>query len=131
MDKFYSKFIKLLKEQPELDPEAEAAAAQETLDTDVSLDEYGTDMEVDPNAIQDEVLSAIENQNNQMKTAIASWIPEIEKFNQYITNTIQPMVKNAPTDTVLSDLDGRAKSMIGKVANDLAYIKQALDIASK
>lgn len=131
MDKFYSKFIKLLKEQPELDPEAEAAAAQETLGDDVTLDDYGTDMEVDPNAIQDEVTSAIENQNSQMKTSIASWLPEIERFNEYITNTIQPMVKNAPPETVLADLDGRAKSMIGKVANDLAYIKQALDIASK
>lgn len=132
MNKLQAKFLKILNEAPQrLDPEMERQAMEGTLDDGVSAQDFETDMEPDPMATGNEVADIIQSQNAQQKSAIASWTQQIATFNTYLTNQVQPMVKEPPAETVLYSLDGRAKSLISKVSADLAYIQQALEMASK
>jgi hypothetical protein len=79
-NKFQAKFLKLLREAPELnfDPAAEEAAAAGQLDDGINLDEYGVDTEADPN-----VMAAMgdDSQNQEMISTVDSWKANFEKID--------------------------------------------------
>lgn len=135
MNKFHSKFLKILQEAPELDfdPELERGAAEASLDDDVSMDEYDVDMEPDPNAI-DEVGDAVARQNQQQATMIDTWSSKIDEFLDYLNgdqgNSILGTLSKASDETVIGKLKNQS-TKIGNIASDLAALQQAFLTAKK
>jgi hypothetical protein len=134
-NKFKTKFLKILREAPELeiDPTLERDAAEASLDDDVSMDDYDVDMEPDPNAV-DEIGDAVARQNEQMATIIDKWNVNIEKFLNYINgdqpNSLQSVLANANPESVLGNLKNQ-QYKIGRIASDLAALQQAFLTAKK
>jgi hypothetical protein len=135
MSKFHNKFLKILKEAPQLDidPTLERDAAEMSLDDGVSMDDYDTDMEPDPNAI-DEVGDAVARQNEQQATLIDNWSSNIDKFLNYLNgdspNSIQSLLAKANDETVVGALKNQ-QTKIGRIASDLAALQQAFLTAKK
>jgi hypothetical protein len=130
-NKFKSKFLKLLKEAPELDfdPSMERDAATASLDgsDNVGIDDYDIDVDPDPNA-SDEIGDVIARQDEQMGGMLDEWSNNIDKFIQYINGdqakSIQTTLKNANPDSVLGNLQ-RHQDRIAKIAAELAGLRQA------
>jgi len=135
-NKFKSKFLKLLKEAPELefDPTMERDAAESSMDgiDDVGIDDFDIDVEPDPNA-SDEIGDAMARQNEQMSSLLDEWSTNIDKFIRYIngdqSKSIQMTLKNANPESALGNLQ-KHQNQIAKIAGDLANLRQAF-IAGK
>lgn len=133
-NKFHSKFLKILQEAPQLDidPELERGAAEMSLDDDVSMDDYDTDLEPDPNVV-DEVGDAVARQNQQQATLIDTWNSKIGEFLKYLNgedNSILGILSKASDETVVGKLKNQS-SKIGNIASDLAALQQAFLTAKK
>jgi hypothetical protein len=134
-NKFKAKFLKLLKEAPELniDPTLERDAAEMSLDDDVSMDDYEVDVEPDPDAV-DEIGDAVARQNEQMVGVIDKWSANIDKFLGYLngdqSNSIQSVLATANPESILGNLKNQ-QVKIGRIASDLAALQQAFLTAKK
>lgn len=136
MNKFHSKFLKILQEAPELDfdPELERDAAENSLDGDeVGIDDFDVGMEPDPNAI-DEVGDAVARQNQQQATMIDTWSSKIDEFLDYLNgdqgNSILGTLSKASDETVIGKLKNQS-TKIGNIASDLAALQQSFLTAKK
>jgi len=129
-NKFKSKFLKLLKEAPELDfdPTMERDAAESSMDgiDDVGIDDYDVNMEPDPNAINS-ADDPMARQNEEMGNLLDNWSSNISKFIEYIngnqTKSIQMTLKNANPESVLGKLQ-KHQERIAKIAADLAALRE-------
>jgi len=129
-NKFKSKFLKLLKEAPELDfdPTMERDAAESSMDgiDDVGIDDYDVDMEPDPNAINN-ADDPLARQNQEMGSLLDKWSTNIDEFTKYIngeqSTSIQMTLKNANPQSVLGKLQ-KHQERIAKIAADLAALRE-------
>jgi len=129
-NKFKSKFLKLLKEAPELDfdPTMERDAAESSMDgiDDVGIDDYDVDMEPDPNAINN-TDDPMARQNEQMSNLLDKWITNINKFTKYIngeqSTSIQKTLQAANPNSNLANLK-KHQDKIAKIAADLAGLAE-------
>lgn len=134
-NKFHAKFLKILQEAPQLDidPDLERGAAEMSLDDDVAIDDYDVDMEVDPSAV-DEIGDAVARQNEQMVSVVDKWSGNIDKFINYLNgdqpNSIQSVLGTANPESVLGAIKNQ-QVKIGRIASDLAALKQAFLTAKK
>lgn len=134
-NKFQAKFLKILQEAPELDidPTLERGAAEASLDDDVAMDDYDVDVEPDPNAV-DEIGDAMARQNEQMVSVVDKWCGNIDKFINYLngdqSNSIQSVLGTANPESVLGAIKNQ-QVKIGRIASDLAALKQAFLTAKK
>jgi hypothetical protein len=133
--KFHNKFLRMLQEAPQLDidPDLERGAAEMSLDDDVAMDDYDVDMEVDPSAV-DEIGDAMARQNEQMISVVDKWTGNIDKFINYLNgdqpNSIQSVLGTANPESVLGAIKNQ-QVKIGRIASDLAALKQAFLTAKK
>jgi hypothetical protein len=125
----------MLQEAPQLDidPDLERGAAEMSLDDDVAMDDYDVDMEVDPSAV-DEIGDAMARQNEQMISVVDKWTGNIDKFINYLNgdqpNSIQSVLGTANPESVLGAIKNQ-QVKIGRIASDLAALKQAFLTAKK
>ena len=135
MNKFQTKFLKILQEAPELDidPTLERDAAEATLDDDIAMDDYDVDVEPDPTAV-DEIGDAMARQNEQMISVVDKWSANIDKFLGYLNgdqpNSIQSVLATANPESLLGNLKNQ-QVKIGRIASDLAALQQAFLTAKK
>jgi hypothetical protein len=124
MSKFKKKFLKILKENPEL----EQSAMEASLDTDTDPSEFDVDME--PTGEVDEVGAAISRRNQQEVSTIDGWIAQTDQFLQFLNSddpsSMQSTLANATPDTILDKVKQSQQTKISRVASDLASLHQSL-----
>lgn len=136
-NKFHAKFLKILQEAPQMDldfdPDLERDAAEMSLDDDIGMEDYDTDMEPDPNAV-DEVGDAVARQNQQQATMIDTWSSKIDDFLNYLNgdqpDSILSVLSKAADETVIGKLKNQ-QHKIGNIASDLAALQQSFITAKK
>jgi len=129
MRNIYANVFKLNLEQDlspgAIDPEAEAAAMNATL-------EPGTDpgsLGVDPGASQ-AVAQAVAKNNQAMKNSLTEWISTLEEFVEFLngteTNSVQSQLKNAVPDTIMDKIRSSEMKKISRVSMEVAGLKEIL-----
>jgi len=127
-NKFQAKFIKLLREAPELnfDPAAEEAAAAGQLDDGINLDEYGVDTEADPNVMA--TMDGGDSQNQQMISTVNSWKLNLEKIDSYLRDTVLASISQSRNNTIIGDLTSELGS-IERILNNISEFANAIDMS--
>jgi len=127
-NKFQAKFIKLLREAPELnfDPAAEEAAAAGQLDDGINLDEYGVDTEADPNVMA--TMDGGDSQNQQMISTVDSWKLNLEKIDSYLRDTVLLSISQSRNNTIIGDLTSELGS-IERILNNISEFANAIDMS--
>jgi len=127
-NKFQAKFIKLLREAPELnfDPAAEEAAAAGQLDDGINLDEYGVDTEADPNVMA--TMDGGDSQNQQMISTVDSWKLNLEKIDSYLRDTVLASISQSRNNTIIGDLTSELGS-IERILNNISEFANAIDMS--
>ena len=127
-NKFQAKFIKLLREAPELnfDPAAEEAAAAGQLDDGINLDEYGVDTEADPNVMA--TMDGGDSQNQQMISTVDSWKLNLEKIDSYLRDTVLASISQSRNNTIIGDLTSELGS-IERILNNIGEFANAIDMS--
>ena len=127
-NKFQAKFIKLLREAPELnfDPAAEEAAAAGQLDDGINLDEYGVDTEADPNVMAG--MDGGDSQNQQMISTVDSWKLNLEKIDSYLRDTVLASISQSRNNTIIGDLTSELGS-IERILNNIGEFANAIDMS--
>jgi len=124
MEKFKNQFLKLLRENPEL----ERQAMEASLDDGVSGEDY--DLDMDTSGEFDEVGDAINRRNQQEVQTLDSWISQIDQFLTYLNSddpkSMQSTLANAVPDTILDKVKQSQQTKIARVASDLASLHQSL-----
>jgi hypothetical protein len=128
-NKFQAKFIKLLREAPELDfdPAAEEAAAAGQLDDGINLDEYGVDTEVDPNVMAS-MDDGRDSQNQQMISTVDTWKINLEKIDSYLRDTVLASISQSRNNTIIGDLTSELGS-IERILNNISEFNNAIDMS--
>ena len=128
-NKFQAKFIKLLREAPELDfdPAAEEAAAAGQLDDGVNLDEYGVDTEADPN-VMNSMDDGGDSQNQQMISTVDTWKSNLEKIDTYLRDTVLASISQSRNNTIVGDLASELGS-IERILNNISEFANAIDMS--
>ena len=124
MEKLKRQFLKLLRENPEL----ERQAMEDLLDDSVSPEDFDLDMndvgEVDP------VGAAINLKNQQEVQTLDGWINQIDGFlktlNSDDPSSIQSQLAMATRDTILDRVKKGEQTKIARIASDLASLHQSL-----
>ena len=126
-NKFQAKFLKLLREAPELnfDPAAEEAAAAGQLDDGVNLDEYGVDTEANPNVM---ATMRDDSQNQEMISTVNSWKANFKKIDTYLRDTVLASISQSSNNTIIGDLTGQLGS-IERILNNISEFNTAIDIS--
>lgn len=127
-NKFQAKFLKLLREAPELnfDPAAEEAAAAGQLDDGVNLDEYGVDTEADPNVMAN--MDGGDSQNQQMISTVDTWKVNLEKIDTYLRDTVLASISQSRNNTIIGDLTSELGS-IERILNNISEFANAIDMS--
>jgi hypothetical protein len=124
MEKFKNQFLKLLRENPEL----ERQAMEASLDDGVSGEDF--DLDMDDTGEFDEVGDAINRRNQQEVQTLDSWISQIDQFLTYLNSddpkSMQSTLANATPDTILDKVKQSQQTKIARVASDLASLHQSL-----
>ena len=124
MEKFKNQFLKLLRENPEL----ERQAMEASLDDGVSGEDF--DLDMDASGEFDEVGDAINRSNQQEVQTLDSWISQIDQFLTYLNSddpsSMQSKLANATPDTILDKVKQSQQTKIARVASDLASLHQGL-----
>lgn len=123
----YKSVFKLQLEQDlaggEIDPEAEAAAMDSTLDPGTNAKDLGAA----PGASA-EVVAAVAKNNQSMQQALADWISTLEEFVEFLngteTNSVQSQLKNAVPDTILDKIRSSEMKKISRVSMEVAGLKE-------
>lgn len=128
-NKFQAKFIKLLREAPELefDPAAEEAAAAGQLDDGINLDEYGTNTEANPNLVAS-MNDAVNAQKQQMLSTVNSWKENFQKIETYLRDNVLSTISQSSNNTIIGDLVGELGS-IERILNNISEFKTAIDMS--
>lgn len=128
MSNIYKNVFKLNLEQDlggEIDPEAEAAAMQSTLEPGTDASELGAQ----PGASA-EVAAAVAKNNQAMKQALTTWITTLEEFVEFLNGTegasVQSQLKNAVPDTILDKIRSSEMKKISRVSMEVAGLKEIL-----
>jgi hypothetical protein len=135
MNKFHDKFRAILNEAPELpiDPELERDAANSTLSDDLSMDDFESDLDIDPSA-GNEFEDAMARQNQQMISQIDGWSSQIDQFLEFLNGdspeSLQSKLSGAVDGTVVGHLKAQQQK-IGRIASDLAALQQSFNTAKK
>lgn len=128
-NKFQAKFLKLLREAPELnfDPAAEEDAAAGQLDDGINLDEYGVDTEADP-----DVMATMDNggdsQNQQMVSTVNGWKQNLEKIDGYLRDNVLASISQARNNTIIGDL-AKELGAIERILNNISEFNNAVDMS--
>jgi hypothetical protein len=127
-NKFQAKFLKLLQEAPELnfDPTAESDAAAGQLDDGINLDEYGVDIEADPNVMA--TMDGGDSQNQQMISTVDSWKSNLEKIDNYLRDTVLTSISQSRNNTIIGDLTNELGS-IERILNNISEFANAIDMS--
>jgi len=124
MEKFKNQFLKLLRENPEL----ERQAMEASLDDGVSGEDF--DLDMDATGEFDEVGDAINRRNQQEVQTLDGWISQIDQFltslNSDDPNSMQSKLAKATPDTILDKVKQSQQTKIARVASDLASLHQSL-----
>jgi hypothetical protein len=124
MEKFKNQFLKLLRENPEL----ERQAMEASLDDGVSGEDF--DLDMDASGEFDEVGDAINRRNQQEVATLDGWISQIDQFlktlNSDDPSSMQSKLANATPDTILDKVKQSQQTKIARVASDLASLHQGL-----
>jgi hypothetical protein len=128
-NKFQAKFIKLLREAPELnfDPAAEEAAAAGQLDDGINLDEYGVDTEADPNVMAG-MDDGGDSQNQQMISTVDTWKANLEKIDSYLRDNVLASISQSRNNTIIGDLTSELGS-IERILNNIGEFANAIDMS--
>jgi hypothetical protein len=128
MSNIYKNVFKLNLEQDlggEINPEAEAAAMQSTLDPGTDASQLGAS----PGASA-EVAAAVAKNNEAMKQALTTWITTLEEFVEFLNGTegssVQTQLKNAVPDTILDKIRSSEMKKISRVSMEVAGLKEIL-----
>lgn len=125
---FERKFRKLLSEDIDLDLERQAM--EDSLDDDVSADEFDLDMEADPMSSGNEVADAFSRQTQEIVSTLTEWEGQIDQFLEFLNsdspNSVQSKLAAAVPDTIMDRMKGSTQTKIAKVASDLASLQQTI-----
>lgn len=128
MSNIYKNVFRLNLEQDlggEIDPEAEAAAMQSTLEPGTDASQLGAA----PGASA-EVAAAVAKNNQAMKQALTTWITTLEDFVEFLNGTegtsVQTQLKNAVPDTILDKIRSSEMKKISRVSMEVAGLKEIL-----
>ena len=126
-NKFQAKFIKLLREAPELDfdPAAEEAAAAGQLDDGVNLDEYGVNTKANPNVM---ATMRDDSQNQQMISTVNSWKANFKKIDTYLRDNVLSAISQSSNNTIIGDLTDQFGS-IERILNNISEFNTAIDFS--
>lgn len=124
MEKFKNQFLKLLRENPEL----ERQAMEASLDDGVSGEDF--DLDMDASGEFDEVGDAINRRNQQDNQTLDGWIEQIGSFLKSLNSddpaSMQSKLAKATPDTILDKVKQSQQTKIARVASDLASLHQGL-----
>lgn len=126
MSNIYANVFKLNLEQDlagQIDPEAEAAAMEDTLEPGTDPAKLGADG--GPNA---EVAAAVAKNNQAMKQSLTTWIQTLEEFVEFLNgldgNSVQSQLKNAVPDTIMDKIRSSEMKKISRVSMEVAGLKE-------
>jgi hypothetical protein len=123
MEKFKNQFLKLLRENPEL----ERQAMEASLDDGISGDDF--DLDMDDVGEFDEVGDAINRRNQQEVATLDGWISQIDQFlktlNSDDPSSMQSKLAKAVPDTIMDKVKQSQQTKISRVASDLASLHQS------
>lgn len=124
-------FLRYLKEaslEEDLGPEMERGAMENSLDDDVSADEFDTDLSMEPSDADAAVADAMSERNRQMTAELEKWIQNIEEFLAFLNgeepNSVQSRLSGAEPDTIMDKMKQSQQTKISRVASDLAALHQ-------
>lgn len=128
-NKFQAKFLKLLREAPELDfdPAAEEDAAAGQLDDGINLDEYGVDTEADPDVMAT-MDDGGDSQNQQMISTVNGWKQNLQKIDSYLRDNVLASISQARNNTIIGDLTGELNA-IERILNNISEFNNAIDMS--
>lgn len=128
-NKFQAKFLKLLREAPELnfDPAAEEDAAAGQLDDGINLDEYGVDTEADPDVMAT-MDDGGDSQNQQMISTVNGWKQNLQKIDSYLRDNVLASISQARNNTIIGDLAGELNA-IERILNNISEFNNAVDMS--
>lgn len=128
MNNIYKNVFRLNIEQDlggEINPEAEAAAMQSTLDPGTDASKLGA-----APAASVEVAAAVVKNNQAMKQALTTWISTLEEFVEFLNGTdgtsVQTQLKNSVPDTILDKIRSSEMKKISRVSMEVAGLKEIL-----
>lgn len=114
-----------------MDPDAERAAMEASLDDGTDPNSFDTDVDsLDAQAAEynDEVADAMSRRNQQIISELQGWIDEIESFLNFLNsedpNSVQSKLAAAEPDTVMDKMKQSQQTKISRVASDLASLHQ-------
>lgn len=126
MSNIYANVFKLNLEQDlagQIDPEAEAAAMEDTLEPGTDPAKLGADG--GPNAA---VAAAVAKNNQAMKQSLTTWIQTLEEFVEFLNgldgNSVQSQLKNAVPDTIMDKIRSSEMKKISRVSMEVAGLKE-------
>lgn len=107
---------------PELEPDAEAAAMQDTLEPGTEMDALGTDATA-------EVADAMAKNNQAMQQKITEWIQMMNEFSERLNepsnpNSMTSQLKNAVPDTVFDKIRSSEIKKISRVAMEVSALEE-------
>jgi hypothetical protein len=119
----FSKRFKLFIEQ-DIEPTPEEQAMQSTLDG-AEPDQLGA------SGVDQAVLQAAAQQEQQMVQHIKNWIGELDKFTNFLNDpddqsSIQSILRNSVPDTILDKIRTTETKKIARTAMDLASLAQSM-----
>lgn len=128
MSRYATMFKQVLKEAND-DAALDRAAMEASLDTGTD----GSEFDVDPNAVEDqvtdEVADAMSRRNTQIIGELQGWIDNIEEFLQFLNGeeatSVQSRLAAAEPDTVMDKMKQSQQTKISRVASDLASLHQS------
>lgn len=122
MEKFKNQFLKLLRENPEL----ERQAMEASLDDGVSGEDY--DLDMDATGEFDEVGDAINRRNQQEVQTLDSWTNQIAQFLTFLnkgSSSVLSQLAIATDDGILGEVK-KKQPEIARIASDLGGLHQSL-----
>lgn len=122
MEKFKNQFLKLLRENPEL----ERQAMEASLDDGVSGEDYDLDME--DTGEFDEVAAAAFRRNQQEVQTLDSWANQINQFLTFFSkgpSSVLAQLAVATEDGILGEVK-KKQSEIARIGSDLGGLYHSL-----
>jgi len=127
--KFHKKFMRILKENPDLsDPDLGNDAMVNSLDDGTDPLDFDVDMESSDEF--DEVGDAINRRNQQDIDMLDTWINQTDQFLSFLNSddpsSMQSKLSKAVPDTIMDKVKQSQQTKISRVASDLASLHQSM-----
>jgi len=122
---YRKRFFNILKEDLDINPDAEATAMQASLDDDTDPNAFQTDQPAQD--VNSSVHQAVSERERQMITTLQGWISEMERFRDFLngpesSNSIQKTLADAEPETILDKMRNAEQRKIARVATELAAL---------